>query len=153
MVQEYIVTTEGLEKIKKELSFLKEHKRKEVIERIQKSREFGDISENSEYEEAKNEQAFIEGRIQELEDIIKHAKVVTAACHNGVICIGSKVAVNIESENSTFQIVGASEGNPTQGKISADSPLGKALLGKKTGDKAEVVTSEGKLEYKILKIE
>lgn len=108
------------------------------------------MSENAEYSAAKDEQSFIEGRIQEVEEVIKHAKVADASAHNGTIGIGSKVTVTVEGEEDSFEIVGPAESDPAKGKISVDSPVGKALLGRKAKDTVKVETPDGTIEYKIV---
>lgn len=147
------MTTEGLEKLKKELEYLKTVKRKEIAERLEKAIAYGDLTENAEYHETKEAQGFLEGRILELEDIINNAVVVPSAKKNGLAQIGSTILVKAGKEKENFKIVGAEEADPIEGKISADSPLGKALLDKTKGAIIEVATPEGKLQYKILKIE
>jgi transcription elongation factor GreA len=126
-------------------------KRPEIAQQIQSAREMGDISENAAYDEAKREQAFIEGRISELEEIIKSSKVADETASESIV-VGSKVTLHIEGDEEVFHIVGAPEANPTEKKISHESPLGKELLGKKVGEKIEVKAPIGKLTYTILKI-
>ena len=147
-----IITKEGLEELKEEHSKLVEKKRPEMAIRIKEARELGDISENSEYDAAKQEQAFVEGRISELEEIIKNA-IVTEVISKDAVGIGAKVTVHIDSNDDTFHIVGAPEADPMKKKISVESPLGSSLMGKKVGDKIEVEAPVGKLTYTILKIE
>ena len=145
------ITKEGLKKLKDELAELNDVKRPEVAQRIQDAREMGDISENAAYDEAKREQAFVEGRIAELEDIIKSSKVAEANA-DGTVMVGSKVHVKIDGEEEEFHIVGAPEANPLERKISHESPLGASLIGKKVGDKIEVEAPIGTLTYTIKKI-
>jgi len=145
------ITKEGFKKLKDELNELVELKRPEIAQQIQSAREMGDISENAAYDEAKREQAFIEGRISELEEIIKSSKVADQKASEAVV-VGSKVTLHIEGDEEIFHIVGAPEANPTEKKISHESPLGKELLGKKVGEKIEVEAPIGKLTYTILKI-
>lgn len=147
------LTYGGLEKLKKELKHLKEVKRKEIAERLEKCISFGDLAENSEYHEAKEEQAFIEGRILELEFLINNAIIVPKERQGVFAQIGSTVLVNSGARKENFIIVGAEEANPIQGKISADSPLGQSLLNQSKGKTIEVQTPGGKIRYKILKIE
>jgi transcription elongation factor GreA len=147
------LTQEGLDNLKKELKDLIEVKRPEIAKRIKDAREMGDISENSEYDSAKQEQAYIEGRIAELDDIIKNAKVTETAGKKDFVDIGASVTVHIDGGDNTFRIVGAPEADPVANKISHESPLGSALLGKKVGDKIQVEAPVGKLNYTILKIE
>jgi transcription elongation factor GreA len=151
-MKEIVLTAEGLEKIKKELAELK-IRRKEIIGRIQTAKEFGDLSENAEYDDARNEQSFVEGRLQELDDMVKHAKIVTKqSAKDGHIVLGSQVTVNCEGDEATYEIVGVNESDPSRGKISIESPIGKALINASTGETVVVSTPSGKLEYKILKI-
>jgi len=145
------VTKEGLEKLKSELKVLVEEKRPEVAQKIKEAREMGDISENAMYDSATQEQAYVEGRIAELEEIIKSAKI-TATPKNDLVNIGSRVTVHIEGDEETYHIVGAPEADPAQNKISHESPLGQALMGKKPGEKVEMQTQMGKLLYTVLKI-
>lgn len=150
--KDVILTEEGLEKLKAELKRLKEKDRKEVINRIKTAKEFGDLSENSEYDDAKNEQAFIEGRIQELEIMIKNARIVENSKSTECVGMGSKVDVEVEGDRETYLIVGPTESDPISGKISSESPVGQALIGSKKGDKVCVQTPDGSVEYKILSI-
>jgi len=145
------LTAEGLEKLKKEYNHLVNTKRKEVTARISKAREYGDISENTEYDTAREEQSFIEGRIIELEEILRNAEVVTSKEKTGSVQIGSKVKVEVDEEQDEFVIVSSVEADPMQGKISNESPVGKALLGAKVGDMV-TVASTIKSTYKILEI-
>lgn len=149
--KDILITPEGLEKLKAELKDLVEARRPEVINRIKGAKELGDLSENAEYSAAKDEQSFIEGRIQELEEIIKHAKIAdSASSHNGTVNIGSHVTVVVEGEQDQFEIVGPTESDPAKGKISVDSPVGKALLGHKAKDTVKVQTPDGPIEYKVI---
>ena len=147
-----LLTQEGLKKIKDELKDLIENKRPEVAKRIQSAREAGDISENSEYDAAKQEQSYVEGRIAELEEIVKNARISEIKTDDQVN-VGCKVTVHMESAEDTFFIVGAPEADPLSKKISDESPLGSALLGKRVGEKVEFEAPVGKLIYTILKIE
>lgn len=145
------LTKEGLAELEAELKDLKENKRKEVAAALKEAKEFGDLSENTDWDDAKSRQLFIEGRISELENILKHAKVIEGGSSD-VISVGSVVDVEIEDGKHTFQIVGSTEANPDQGKISDESPIGKALLGKKVGEHAEVEIPAGTTTYKIIKV-
>lgn len=152
---ETLITAEGLEELKNELEDLKIVKRKEISEKIKIALAFGDISENAEYDEAKNEQANVEARIAKLELMIKNAKVIKESNKKGVINIGSKVKIkDIEyDETMEFTIVGSAEADPFKGKISNVSPLGKALIGKKIGETIEVASPEGiMIKYEIVGI-
>lgn len=153
--RELLVSKEGLRKLEAELEQLKTVKRREVAERIKIAREFGDISENSEYEDAKNEQAFVEGRIQTLEKMLRQAQVVDEQAQDPAhIHIGSKVRVKDldEEVEEVFEIVGSTEADPIKNKISNDSPVGKALLGGRPGDIVEVNAPIGKVRLKVLGI-
>jgi len=155
MQKELILTKSGYKKLAAERDFLVKVRRKEVAEKIKEAKELGDLTENSEYEDAKNEQAFIEGRIVEIETILKKAKVINKKGRGDRVSVGSKVIVELNSRSRkkmTFKIVGSNEGDPISGKISFDSPLGKALMNKKKNDKVEVETPGRKLNYKILDI-
>lgn len=152
-MKQIYVTPEGLEKAKKELRGLTEVKRPAVIEKIERAKEQGDLSENFEYHEAKEEQGFIEGRAQELEYIINNAVVVeNNHKSNGTVEIGKTVKVKNGKDVKEFQIVGANEADPIKGKISNESPLGEALLGKKVGEKIEIQAPKGLIRYQVLEI-
>ncbi len=146
------ITKKGLEKLREELKELTEEKRPAVARRIKEAREMGDISENAEYDAARQEQAFVEGRISELEEVIKNAKVVEENKEKNIVHVGAKVTVHIEGDEETFEIVGAQEADPTENRISHESPLGSSMVGKKVGETFEVEAPIGKLTYKILKI-
>lgn len=152
MSQEY-VTREGLEKLKKELEYLKDAKRKEIAERLEKSLAFGDLTENAEYHETKEQQAFIEGRILELEELVRNAVVVAEEKDKMYAQVGSTVLVGSGPKKEEFKIVGVEEANPLEGKISINSPLGKAFFNQPKGAVVEVKTPKGITQYKILKIE
>ncbi|MDW7685384.1 MAG: transcription elongation factor GreA [Bacillota bacterium] len=153
--KEVILTQGGLEKLEKELEHLKSIKRREVAARIKTAISFGDISENSEYEDAKNEQAFIEGRIITLEKMLRNVRLINDAEKNGdAVGIGSTVVLkDLEfDEDFTYKIVGSAEANPAENKISNESPVGKAILGKKNKDIVEVSVPAGVLKYQIIDI-
>jgi transcription elongation factor GreA len=152
-MQKQYLSQERFDELKQELEGLKTTKRIEVAQRLKTAKEYGDLSENSEYAEAREEQASVETRIIELEDLLKNAAIVTKAKSNGVIEVGSTVVVKKAGKEMTYTIVGSYEADPTAGKISADSPLGRAFLEKKIGDKVDVTTPAGKATYEILKIE
>jgi|SRR3972149_7157124 len=145
------LTQEGLDELKSELTKLVAVKRVEVAKRIKNAREMGDLSENAEYQSAKEEQGFVENRISEIEDILKHAKVSNGG-RNGVIEVGSKVTVHLDGKEQEFHLVGAPEADPSKGKISHESPIGASMLGKKVGEKFVVETPMGSFTYTILKI-
>ena len=156
MDKKNILTYAGLKKLEDELEHLKVVKRKEVSQKIKEAREQGDLSENAEYDAAKDEQRDIEARIEELEAILKNAEVVVEdEADTEKINVGCKVLVYDEEfeEEVEFKIVGSTEANSLQGKISNESPLGKALIGAKVGDEISVEAPAGMMNYKILKIE
>lgn len=153
--KETILTRQGLKKLEDELEHLKKVKRKEVAERIKLSKEFGDLSENAEYEDAKNEQAFVEGRILQLELMLRNARVIDN--HDAPadrVSVGSKVKLKdlASGEEIAYMIVGSAEADPDHDKISNESPVGKALLGKRKGETFEVTVPVGKLRYSVLQI-
>ncbi len=153
-----LVTKEGLKKLEDELDELKTTKRKEVAGRLKEAISYGDLSENSEYQEAKNEQAFIEGRILELEQMIKNAKIISekkADTKAKDIQIGTTVTVRNKTDDEepiAYTIVGSTEADPLEHKISNESPVGKGLLGKQKGDIIEVNTPAGRVKYEVLKV-
>lgn len=153
--KEVILTLDGLKKLELELEQQKSVKRREVAERIKQAIEFGDISENSEYEDAKNEQAFIEGRILTLEKMLRNARVIDDVdIHTDVVSIGSTVLLkDLEfSEEIEYTIVGSAEADPAENKISNESPVGRAILGQTRGSTVEVSVPVGLLKYQILNI-
>lgn len=147
------VTKEKLEELKAELQHLKTVRRLEVAERLKRAKELGDLSENSEYFEAREEQAVMEGRILELEDTIKNAELIEKSPSTGIVKVGSTVVVEKGGQQRKFVIVGSNEANPATGLISNESPMGKVFLDKKVGDVAMVTTPKGKVEFKIVGIE
>lgn len=153
--KELILTPEGLKKIEEELEHLRTVHRKAVAERIRESKQFGELSENAEYEEAKNEQAFVEGRILELKRILQNAHVIEAdEVHTDEVGIGSKVTVRDLDSNEewVYTIVGSVEADPGEDRISDESPVGQALIGKKVGDVVTVEIPAGAARYEIVKI-
>ena len=156
MDKETILTIKGKEKIEKELEQLKTVRRKEIAERIKQAIEFGDISENSEYDEAKNEQAQVEEKILKLENLLKKAVIIDEdEISTDLVSIGSTVHVkeNGQSETLQYTIVGSAEADPYESKISNQSPVGRALIGKKVGDQVEIQIPDGVTTYEIIKIE
>ena len=157
MQRDVLLTPEGLDKLKDEIEHLSTVKRREVAERIKEAREFGDISENSEYDDAKNEQAMLEARIASLEEKLRSASVINAAeLDSNVVRVGSLVSVKDEGSGKSlkYTIVGSTEANPSENRLSNESPVGKGLLGRKKGDTAKVTLPNGKVrELKITKIE
>ncbi len=155
MAKEIFVTEEGLKKLEEELEYLKTVERKKIAEKIKTAVSFGDLSENSEYDEAKNEQAIIEARIAELEEQLKNVRIVDAsALTNDIVRVGLAVKIkNVDSgETEEYRIVGVTEADPFEGLISDESPIGKALLGQKVGTVIEVEIPLGMVKYKIMKI-
>lgn len=153
--KKFLMTYEGVKKLEEELEFLKTIKRVEIKEKIKVARSFGDLSENAEYDEAKNEQAFVEGRILQLENMFKNASVVDEAdIPTDKVGVGSIVKVkDYEFEEiMDLSIVGSAEANPIENKISNESPVGKSLIGKKVGDVIEVPIPDGVSKYEILEI-
>ena len=157
MARESLITQEGLEKLKEEVEYLSTVKRREVAARIKDAREFGDISENSEYDDAKNEQALLESRIAQLEERLRRATVIDESeIDTAVVGVGVLVHVKDQKsgESRKFQIVGSAEANPTEQKLSNESPIGKALVGHKRGDVVTVEVPRGpRRKLKITKIE
>jgi len=152
MAQQKLLTEEGLAKLQHELKELKETRRPEIAQRIESARELGDLSENAEYHSAKDEQAFIEGRIVEMEDLMHNALVVPKIAAQGVVVLGSMVKVKNETGEHAYTIVGANEADPPSGKISNESPLARAFLGKKIGDEVEISVPKGTMNFTILEI-
>lgn len=151
--QNTYLTTAGLDKLKAELKELKEGRRPAVIARIKEAVAYGDLSENSEYEDAKNEQALVEGRIVELERLLENPQIVKPGKNgNGDVALGSKVTVKHNGNSSTYTIVGPAEADPTEGLISNESPIGRALLGKGKGEEAVVETPKGNAKYAITSV-
>ncbi len=151
MSKDIYLTQVGLKKLKDEHKELTEVKRKEITERISKAREFGDLSENSEYDTAREEQSFTEGRIIEIEEILKHSSVISEKIKHDIVEMGSKIKVDIDGKKDEFYIVSSVEANPSEGKISNESPVGRALLGAKVGDKVTISSTITSV-YKILEV-
>lgn len=150
----YILTPEGRQKLEEELQYLETEKRAEIGERIKVAREFGDISENSEYDDAKNEQGMMEARIAEITRILSEATVVSAPKRSSKVTIGSTVTVKMNGDQRVLTIVGAAESDAAHGKVSNESPIGSALLGHKKGESFSVTGPTGrKTEIEIIKIE
>ena len=146
------ISSEGLEQIKLELIGLKQ-KRHEIAKRLEEAKALGDLSENAEYQDAKEQQAFNEGKIAELDQMIRDAVVINKTGKKDIVRVGSVVNVKSNGEKYVFHIVGSEEANPVAGKISNESPLGKAFLGCKAGEAVEAETPRGKIKYKIVNIE
>ena len=162
--KETILTTDGLKKLEQKLEQVKSGRRQEVAERINKAIEFGDISENAEYEDAKNEQAFIEGELQALEKMLRSAKLIESCdTDTGTVGLGCTVTLKEVKEGKgkaaqngremVYTIVGSAEADPNEAKISNESPVGSAVLGQKIGQTVEVVAPAGRMKFKIVNIE
>jgi len=146
------LTLEGLEKLKKELDFLKNTKRPEIAQRLKEAIAFGDLSENAAYHEAKEAQGFLEGRILELEKVVRSAKIIQKSPQNKYVQLGSSVSLILNGEKTEMEIVGPREANPLEGRISAESPVGQAILGKRKGEKGIVKMGENQTQYQIIEI-
>lgn len=149
------MTQEGKKKLEEELENLIVNKRKEIVERIKIARSFGDLSENSEYESAKDEQAFVEGRITTIEKMIRFAEIINDSdIEKDIVSLGRTVTFKElpDEEEETYSIVGSAEANPLEGKISNDSPIAKALIGKKIGDEVAIATPGGDMMVKITNV-
>ena len=162
--KETILTTDGLKKLEQKLEHLKSVRRQEVAERIKQAIEFGDISENAEYEDAKNEQAFIEGELQSLEKMLRSAKLIeTSDANSETVGLGCTVTLNEVKEGKTraanngremiYTIVGSAEADPGEARISNESPVGSAVLGQKVGQIVEVVAPAGRMKFKVVNIQ
>ena len=152
MNKKVLLTQDGLKKLNAELKHLKEDRRKEIIERIQEAISHGDLSENADYSQAKEEQSFIEGRIQEIEDMIKRAEIISNSGNKNQVGIGSTVGLKNNGKEFSYTIVGSNEANPSAGKISNESLVGKALIGAKLAEKVSVQTPVGVSEYEVTSI-
>ena len=154
-MKEVILTPEGYEKLKKEIEVLQTERRREVAERIRIAREFGDIAENAEYDDAKNEQAMLEHKINQLEDRLLTARVITKKeISKDTVSVGARVTIRDIAARKSFEyrIVGSAEANPAENKLSNESPVGKAIMGKKKGDVVEVAAPRGAIKFKIIEI-
>jgi transcription elongation factor GreA len=146
------LTSEGLKELQEELKTLEAVKLPKLVKRVARARSFGDLTENSEYTNAREELAFVEGRIDELRGLISRAKLIRSKKNRDVVKLGCKVTVHANGDEFTYEVVGEWEADPGKKKISHNSPLGKALLGKKKGDTVEIEAPAGKIVYKIKKI-
>ena len=146
------VSAEGLKKIQSELEELRTVERQRVAERIHAAMEFGDFTENSELEQAKNDQAFLEGRIMTLEQMVKKAQIIDENTHHDKVEVGSHVMVEAEGSREQYVIVGSAEAAPSEGRISNESPVGKALMGHRAGETVRLVVPAGAVEMKILAV-
>jgi transcription elongation factor GreA len=145
-------TKEGIEKLKEELSYLEKEKRKEVADQLKFAASFGDLSENSAYDDAKNEQNILETKISKLRETIKEASIYESTDNKDVVQIGMRIEIETKGMKSIIEIVGGTDTDPFSGKISSESPMGKAFLGKKKGEVCIVQTPSGEKKFKILKI-
>jgi transcription elongation factor GreA len=151
-----LLTPEGHAKLQEELKYLTEVRRREIADRIRQAREFGDLSENSEYDDAKNEQALLERRIGDIQRRLRNAKIVDpASADTGIVNLGTRVTLRTvgNGEERTFHIVGSNESDPSGGKLSHASPVGKALLRRRVGETVTVATRRGETQYEILNVE
>lgn len=146
------ITSDGLTKLQDELVFLKTVKRREIAQRIQEAKELGDLSENAEYVEAKNEQAFVEGRVAELETVVKNAVIIQSVGQVEQVRVGSMVQVKVDGQMETYTIVGSNEADPRAGRISNESPLGQAFLGRRVSERIEIEVPRGKRTLQIIAI-
>ncbi|MEA2089132.1 MAG: transcription elongation factor GreA [Patescibacteria group bacterium] len=147
------ISAEGLEKVKKELEEIKKIKRPELIKRIQEAKELGDLSENADYHSAKEDQSFMEGKILELDDLIKNSVIIdNSQKNNKIVSVGSIVKVKNSSGIQEYTITGSNEADPINGKISNESPLGKTMMDKEVGNEFLITTPNGEAKYKILEI-
>ena len=155
MQKEIVLTQEGMEKLEDELVHLRTVRRQEIGERIKEAKQFGDLSENSEYEDAKNEQAFVEARIAEINEILSNATLISSPKRVTKVILGSKVHLKDarSGDEHVYRLVGSAEADPAHDKISNESPVGKALLGAKKGDVVKVAVPSGKvLQYEVLAV-
>jgi transcription elongation factor GreA len=152
MEEQQIISQEGYDKLQEELDYLSTTKRREIADRIEKAKDLGDLSENAEYSEAKDAQALNDGRIMELAATLKNVIVVSSKHSSKEVMMGARVTAEVRGQKKDFTIVSFNEANPSEGKISNESPLGLALLGKKKGDVVTAETPRGEVEYKIIDI-
>lgn len=149
----YYLSQKRLDELKAELNELKTVKRIEVAERLKRAKEYGDLSENAEYEHARDEQNDVESRIEELDDIIRNATIIKKSANREFVDLGAEVEIKVNSKTKKFTIVGSNEAKPEEGLISSDSPLGKALLGKKVGDTVIIKAPVGDISYQVTNID
>ena len=150
MKKQFQITNEGKKELESELETLK-GRRGDIADKIAEARDYGDLSENAEYDAAREEQGLVESRIAEIEDILQNAEIIKAS-RKSIVALGSKVELMHGSKTISYHVVGAVEANPLEGKISDQSPIGQALLGKKEGEKAVVATPKGEITYVVAKI-
>ena len=153
MNEEYLLTKEGAEKMRTELADMKTRQRDDISKRLRIAIQQGDLSENADYHKAKEDQAFLEGKIKEYEEVLAGAKIIQES-NSGAIDVGSWVTIQEQNQpEERYQVVGATEANPRQGRISNESPIGSALLGHRVGDLVVVKTPRGEMKFKVLKVE
>ncbi|MFH1621052.1 MAG: transcription elongation factor GreA [Patescibacteria group bacterium] len=146
------ISSEGLEKLKAELKYLKSVRRRELADKIDSAKALGDLSENAEYHEAKNDMAFLEGRVMELEDMLKNVSIIPEGTTGGVVHIGSTVEIEHDGKRKSYKIVGSNEADPVAGLISNESPMGNAFIGHGVDETVTVETPAGATAYKIISI-
>lgn len=151
--KEFYLTKDGVDRLKEELHDLVKVQRPKVAQELKEAKEYGDLSENASWDAAKDHQSFIEGRISELEHILRNVVVIQAPKSNNAVGIGSTVHLELESGKQKYTIVGSTEANPTEGKISNESPIGKALMGKTKGEEVTLAVPSGEMLFKITHIE
>ncbi len=151
--REFYVTKDGLAKLQAELEDLTKNQRPQVAKELKEAKEYGDLSENASWDSAKDHQAFVEGRIAEVEQIIRHAVIIKAPRSSEKVAIGSKVHLELEEGKQIYTIVGSQEANPVEGRISNESPIGQALMGRSKGEEIEINVPSGTMTYKITHIE
>jgi len=152
MDKKIYLTQEGLDELKKEYEELIKGKRPEVLERVSQARNQGDLSENAEYTAARDELSFIDGRIDEIEEMLKQVSVIQEENGKSIVGLGSKVTLEVKGKKEVYTVVGEFEADPTRQRISPESPLGKALMGKKVGEKIEVEAPAGKIKYTVVSV-
>lgn len=151
--EQTFLTRDGLKKLEEELEFLRTTRRAQVAARLHNAQEDGELIENAEYEDAKNEQAFVEGRILQLEIMLSNAVIIEERGSSDMVNLGSRVTVKeVGGGSDEYMLVGAAEANPREGRISNESPLGRALLGRRAGDEVKVNAPDGAIAYRIVKI-
>lgn len=151
--REFYVTKEGLAKLQAELDDLTKNQRPQVAKELKEAKEYGDLSENASWDTAKDHQAFVEGRIAEVEQILRHAVIIKAPRSTDKVAIGSKVHLELENGKQVYTIVGSQEASPEEGRISNESPIGQALMGRAKGEEVEINVPSGTMTYKIVHIE
>jgi len=151
--KEFYLTKDGVDKLKVELDDLIKNQRPKIAQELKEAKEYGDLSENASWDAAKDHQSFIEGRISELEHILRNVVIIKAPRSSGKVNIGSTVHLKVENDTKVYTIVGSTEANPSDGKISNESPIGQALMGKTKGDEVVMSVPSGEVAYKVVHIE